>query len=237
MTAAAEMATPEHEPPRAGESLGLVVLFVVYLALLVWIVLWKLDVPWVGGGALRLIELVPFQPGGGAGAAPFEVAVNFALFVPFGLYLGLIVPSWPWWTVAGAAIGASSALEVTQYVLAVGSSDVTDVVVNAAGGLAGLGLVTLARRRFQEATPAAKTRVCLIGTVLALLAIGIFIASPLRYGPRESKAAAPASSPATVSGAAGGAPTLRLRAGKRPPSGRSRARARARAAPGTARCR
>jgi hypothetical protein len=29
------------------------------------------------------------------------------------------------------------------------------------------------------------TRVCLIGTVLALLAIGIFVASPLRYGPRD----------------------------------------------------
>ena len=47
--------------------------------------------------------------------------------------------------VAGASLG----LEVAQYVLAVGSSDITDVVVNTAGGLAGIGLLALARRRLR----------------------------------------------------------------------------------------
>ena len=32
------------------------------------------------------------------------------------------------------------------------------------------------------------TRVCAIGTVLAVLAIGIFVASPLRYGPPRDAA-------------------------------------------------
>jgi hypothetical protein len=67
--------------------------------------------------------------------------------------------------------------------LAVGSSDVTDLVVNTAGGLAGIGLLALARRRLQARTATVMTRVCLIGTVLALLASGTFVASPLRYAP------------------------------------------------------
>jgi glycopeptide antibiotics resistance protein len=174
----------EKKPSREGGPGLLVVLVVVYLVLLAWIVLWKLEVPYVGGGALRQIKLVPFAPSGGAGAsAPFDIVANIVLFVPFGLYLGLLEPSWPWWKATGAVAGASLVLEVAQYVLAVGSSDVTDIVLNTAGGLAGIGLLALARRRLQARTATVMTRVSSIGTLLTLLAIGIFVASSLRYAP------------------------------------------------------
>ena len=166
----------------------LVVLFVVYLVLLMWIVLWKLAVPWVGEAALlpRPIKLVPFLPSTEAGvSAPIEVVANILLFVPFGLYLGLLAPSWQRWKVTGVLVGASLVLEITQHLLSTGSFDITDVIVNTAGGLAGLGLLALARRRFQARTIAVLTRVCLIGTVLSLLAIGIFNASPWHYVPQR----------------------------------------------------
>lgn len=138
---------------------------------------------------LREIKLVPFVPSGRVGAsAPFEVGVNGVLFVPFGIYLGLLASSWPWWKAAGPIAGASLVLEVAQYVLALGSSDVTDLIVNTAGGLAGVGLLALARRRLQARTATVMTRVCSIATVLALLAIAIFVASPLRYGPQREAA-------------------------------------------------
>ena len=160
------------------------------------VVLWKLEVPWVGSGELRLIKLVPFLPSAEAGAsAAREVVANVLLFVPFGLYLDLLAPSWSWRKVTGVVVGSSLVLEVAQYGFAVGSSDVTDVIVNAAGGLAGLGLLALARRRFQARTAAVMTRACTIGTVLALVAVVLFIASPLRYGPREAAVAAPSVAP------------------------------------------
>lgn len=174
----------QKKPSRERGRVLLVGLFAVYLAMLAWIVLWKLEIPYVGGGALRLVKLVPFVAAGGAGAsAPFEVVVNGVLFVPFGLYLGLLAPSWPWWKAAGTIAGASLALEVTQYVLALGSSDVTDLVVNTAGGLVGIGLLVLVRRGLRARTAAVMRRVCSVGTVLALLAIAVFIASPLRFAP------------------------------------------------------
>jgi len=169
--------------PRNLTKPRLVVLFVVYLILLGWLVLWKLDVPFVGG-VQRVIKLVPFAPSGDEGAsAPFEVVANFALFIPFGVYLGLLAPWWAWWKTAGTVAGASLATEVTQYVLGIGSSDITDIIVNTAGGLAGYGLLALAHRRFRESTPAVMTRVCSIGTVLAVLGSAVFIASPLQYAP------------------------------------------------------
>ena len=180
--------TPQSTPrvptaERTPSTTRLVVLFGVYLLLLAWIVLWKLDVPWVGG-VQRVIKLVPFAPSAGEGASqPSEVAVNIVLFLPFGVYLGLLAPSWRWWKAMSAATGVSLVFEVTQYVLAIGSSDVTDVIVNVAGGLAGFALLALARRRFPATTVTGVSRACSIGTVLVVLASGLVLVSPLQFGP------------------------------------------------------
>ena len=153
-------------------------LFAAYVVLLVWTVLWKLHVPYVGRDDMRQIKLVPFVAGGGFGAsAPFEVAMNVLIFLPFGVYLGLLVPTWPTCKVAGVLAVASVALEVAEYALAVGSSDVTDVIVNTAGGLAGWAILGLVRRRAEARTTALVTRFCLIGTVVVAIAVGIHIAS------------------------------------------------------------
>lgn len=178
-----EEPSPLPSPDASGRG-WLVALFVIYLALLAWVVLWKLEVPYVGEGPLRHIKLIPFAPTAEDGASePFEIIANFALFVPFGLYLGLIAPAWSLWKLAGMVGGSGLALEVTQYVLSVGSSDITDLIVNTAGGVAGFGMLVLARSWLQDRTGAIMTRVCSIGTVVFLLAAGIFIASPARYAP------------------------------------------------------
>jgi glycopeptide antibiotics resistance protein len=175
----------EGVPSRAGRRVLLFLLFAIYLVLLAWIVVWKLEVPYIGGGELRQVKLVPFAPSACDGASELsEVVANVLLFVPFGLYLGLLVPTWPWWKTAGAVAGASLALEVAQYTLDVGSSDVTDLLTNTTGGLAGLGLLVLARRRLGARTVAAMTRVCSALTVLALLATAILVSSPLSFGPQ-----------------------------------------------------
>ncbi|WP_159601073.1 VanZ family protein [Agromyces humi] len=169
---------------RARSGILLPVLFAVYLALLTWIVIWKLEIPFVGTGDLRQLKLVPFAPSACDGAsAPSEVVVNVLLFVPFGVYLGLLAPAWSWWRSAAALAGASLAMEVVQYVLAVGSSDVTDLVTNTAGGLAGLGVLALARRKLGPRASAVMSRICAVLTVLALLAAAIVVVSPLSFSP------------------------------------------------------
>ena len=123
-------------------------LFALYVAMLVWVVVWKLEVPHIGRGGIREVKLVPFAPDACDGAsAPSEVLANVLLFIPFGVYLGLLAPTWPWWRITGTIVAASLSLEVAQYALAVGSADITDLITNTAGGLAGLGLLALARRR------------------------------------------------------------------------------------------
>ena len=173
--------------PSAGDRrLLLAVLFAVYLVLLVWVVLWKLEVPFLGTDDQRRLKLTPFAAGGGVSAnTPVELGINVLLFLPFGIYLGLLADRWPWWKAAGIVAGTSLLFEVTQYVLAIGVADVTDIIVNTTGGLAGLGVLVWARRGLQERTTAALVPICVWGTVLAVLAAGTFVASPLAYGPQK----------------------------------------------------
>ncbi len=159
-------------------------MFVVYLVLLTWLILWKFEVPYTHANS-RVVKLVPFiatPPRFGSSQAA-EVVANFLLFVPFGSYLGLLAPSWRWWKSAGVIAAASIGLEIVEYVLAVGRTDVTDVIVNTTGGMVGLGLLALLRRGLRDRTSRVMARVLATLTVLALLAVGLFLASPLHFGP------------------------------------------------------
>lgn len=163
----------------------LAVLFAVYLVLLVWVVLWKLEVPFVGTGDLRRLKLAPFAAGGGISAnTPVELGINVLLFLPFGIYLGLLAARWPWWKAAGIVAGTSLLFEVTQYVLAIGVADVTDIIVNTTGGVAGFGVLTWARRGLRERTTAVLVPACAWGTVLAVLAVLATVAF-VGYGPQK----------------------------------------------------
>jgi glycopeptide antibiotics resistance protein len=164
-------------------------LFAVYLALLVWAVLWKLGVPSLHGGDIRAVKLVPFVAGDGYGeSSPFEMIANVALFVPFGVYLGLLAPRWGWWRIGALAAVVSVGFETTQYVLAVGSSDVTDVILNTAGAIVGVALLAAVRRALGARTASVLAAVCAAGTVLALAASAAFVAGPVRYGPPPGEA-------------------------------------------------
>ena len=178
---------PEQTKPQSRRLV--VILFVIYLVLLTWTILWKLELPWVGEAALlpRPWKLVPFVAAGDAGASiPREILANVLLFVPFGVYLGVLAPSWQWWKAGGIFLGASLILEVLQHLLSTGSFDSSDVITNTVGGLAGLGLMLLIRRALRQRTTVVMTRVLVIATAIFVLAAAIFIVSPLRYSaPRD----------------------------------------------------
>jgi glycopeptide antibiotics resistance protein len=179
------MTALHQKPPQRDGRAGVSVLFGVYLALLVWSVIWKLGVPHIGG-VLRTVKLVPFVAAGGNGASqPDEVVANLLLFMPFGVYLALLAPTWRWWRIGAVLAGSSAALEVTQFVLSVGSTDITDVIVNTAGGLAGAALLVAAGGRRSRRTAVVMGRICVAGTAAAVLVGVAIFASPLHHGLRE----------------------------------------------------
>lgn len=166
----------------------LLVSFAVYLALLAWVVLWKLDVPWIGeaAGLARPIKLVPFVAAGDDGASkPTEMLINLVLFAPFGLFAGALAPTWSWWKTGAAALATSLMLETVQHVISTGSFDITDLIVNTAGALIGWRVFVGIRRVSGERTSVVMFRVCVVVAALSLVAVIAFVASPIEYGPQH----------------------------------------------------
>ncbi|QIM19970.1 hypothetical protein G7075_00535 [Phycicoccus sp. HDW14] len=75
---------------------------------------------------------------------------------------------------------ASAALEVAQFVLGVGRSDVTDVLSDTAGGLLGLAALAVVRAAGGARATTLVRRACSAATVVAVLAAGLYALSPVR---------------------------------------------------------
>ena len=115
---------------RFSRVLGL--LFMLNVFFLTWAILWKCSVPFIGDGTQRIINLHPFQNN-----TRWEMQFNVLLFLPFGFLLSAVMEKK---IVRQFLIVAASSvfLEATQYILAIGRSDITDVLLNTLGGAMGI---------------------------------------------------------------------------------------------------
>lgn len=122
-------------------------LLVIYLLVLTWIILFKMQLSLDIVGTMRSVNLVPF-----AGATVINGAINYQeailnaiAFVPFGVYAGMLVRTGPWWKALVPILATSLAFEMLQYGFSMGATDITDLVANTLGGAVGIGLCVIAR--------------------------------------------------------------------------------------------
>lgn len=71
-----------------------------------------------------------------------EIIYNVIVFVPFGIFLNMVRKNNIIWKNIFIIFCTSLTFEVLQYVLAIGASDVTDVIGNTTGGIIGIGAYT-----------------------------------------------------------------------------------------------
>lgn len=126
-------------PRGNAETVAILAVFALYATFLLKLLLLS-RVP----GSERWVNLVPFATiahyalGHSFGTAFANVGGNILVFIPLGGYvawLGRRASAWlPMLTVASVSI----AVEVVQWVLAVGASDIDDVILNCVGGLVGI---------------------------------------------------------------------------------------------------
>ena len=114
-------------------------LFVFYLAALTWIILFKMAVSFdtIDHG-IRSLNLIPFK-----GAMITNGRINFSEICPFGIYIGVLYRRWNLSEKVLSFFSVSLIYEVLQYVLAIGRSDITDVIMNTVGGIVGLLIYSL----------------------------------------------------------------------------------------------
>jgi len=140
----------------------------MYLLILLWLILFKLsyDVPAiVAEYQTRSVNVIPFLGLGQVGWS--ETVSNLVVFVPFGLLLGVNFKDKQLWRLITATLVLSVGVEALQFILAIGITDVTDVIMNTLGGLSGLVLYRVVNKVLR--TDILDWIIAAVGTILCIV--------------------------------------------------------------------
>lgn len=121
------------------------VLFALYLVILVWVILFKLQFTLSDIDHTRSVNLIPFHYSTFTGEQFHfeEVRDNVLIFIPFGILLSMLASRMKLRSKILIILGTSLVLEMMQYVLAIGGTDITDLITNVSGGVIGIALYEL----------------------------------------------------------------------------------------------
>lgn len=149
-------------------------LFAVYLLVLIWIIVFKLQLSFETMPSFRGLNFVPF-----AGTVVKngrldynEIILNIIIFIPFGLYLSMIKPHWSFWKRILPIAGTSLLFELSQFVFAIGATDITDLIGNTLGGAVGMGLYFIFCKILKEKAHKILNIFALIATI-SVLSLGM----------------------------------------------------------------
>lgn len=146
-------------------------LMIIYLIGLFWLIVLKFNVALLWLGKERSLNLIPYSnmartPGGGIDLN--ELVLNAVVFMPVGMYTGMLFRRWPAWKHIAFFFSFTLLCEALQYILGVGAADMTDVANNTLGGIIGLALWKLIEKLSSNRIGAQRAinTLAIIGTVL-----------------------------------------------------------------------
>ena len=149
-----------------------IVLLAIYLIVLFWILLFKLGVRF-SYMENRQVNLIPFREALVInGKIDFgEIIMNVIIFVPLGLYAGVLFKKWNFLKNIFCFFLISLIVEGLQFILRVGAFDITDTITNTLGGVIGLTAFKAIQKVFQSSVKAQKSIniIAAVGTVLMIL--------------------------------------------------------------------
>lgn len=154
------------------KSKALLVVFGIYLALLVWCILFKFALRPEEIPHLRGINLIPYAVSVVVNGKVqiSEIIENMLVFLPFGLCISAFYPDSEIQNRILLASGLSLFFEVTQYIFAIGASDITDVIDNTLGAVIGILLYLGMKKIWKEKTGKIIT---ILGAVLEVLFLAL----------------------------------------------------------------
>ena len=124
------------------------ILFAAYLFVLMWLVLFKFSYdPFavIREFQTRSLNLIPFTR-----AHKNEMISNMIAFIPFGVMLGVNFKQAVFKNKILVIFAFSLVAEILQFVLAIGVTDITDIIMNTLGGIVGLAAYDLIGKHTNE---------------------------------------------------------------------------------------
>lgn len=138
---------------KGNYNRALFILFTAYLAALTWIILFKLAIPANIDSLARekTLNLIPFfDIITGKYFNYFDMFANIIVFIPFGIYAGLMLKGVPLKHKVMTAALLSICYETVQYIFSIGVADITDVMMNTFGAYLGILLFGYISSKFES---------------------------------------------------------------------------------------
>lgn len=147
-----------------------IALTVIYTFLVVWIILFKMtvlsEIAYVDH--FRNINFIPFHYDVERVYHLSEVLKNVLIFIPFGVYFQMMKIPRSKAILLGMIL--SLMLETLQFILAVGATDITDIITNTTGTAIGVVFYSLLRLVFKKRKKLDRI-LCVLASICTILLI------------------------------------------------------------------
>lgn len=160
-------------------------LFCLYLLGLTWIILFKMQFSVENLNHERNINLIPFAASAMANGrvSLSEIINNLLAFVPYGVFVCMLMENKRVIVRIMPVFITSLAYEIMQFVFALGSADITDLIGNTAGGMIGIGVFFVFSKIFKERSAKILNILFLIAAIMMVVLIGLLlIANRYQFG-------------------------------------------------------
>ena len=153
------------------------ILFAVYTLILAWILLFKMSFSIDELYKNRSINIIPFMGSVIVNGKidTSEIINNIIVFIPVGIYVCMLKKDWSILKKISVGFFISLGIEVLQFVLAIGATDITDLIGNTFGGIIGIGVFYLFSKVFKNKTNKIINILASIATILLIALISILV--------------------------------------------------------------
>ena len=153
------------------------ILFAIYFLILVWILLFKMSFSLDELYKSRSINLILFMGSVVVNGRIYinEIIDNILVFIPLGIYICMLKEDWSILRKISVGFFISLGIEVLQFILAIGATDITDLLGNTLGCILGIGVFYLFSKVFKNKTNKIINILALIVTILLVSMISILL--------------------------------------------------------------
>lgn len=166
-----------------GKQKLTIALFALYILAIVWIIVFKLQFSVGLLPHIKNINLIPFYDENIKNAKVYihDIIYNTLVFVPYGIYICILKRNWTIIQKIAPVFLTSLAFELIQFVFGIGATDITDLIQNTLGGIAGIGVFYVLEKIFKGKSQKIVNTLAIAATVLMLALIGLLLSGAIKY--------------------------------------------------------
>ncbi len=128
------------------------ILLVIYVLILTWIIVFKMQFSMEHLPYIRSINLIPFAESVIINGKIYlgEIINNLIVFIPVGAYIGILGKEEKFYKKVIPIISLTLIYEIAQYILHIRATDITDIIMNTSGGIVGIVIINILYKIFKN---------------------------------------------------------------------------------------